>query len=79
MEAMETGLPSFLKCQRNARGRLRDHKWDLFRRRLNGREGMNNRVGRFTFSQGTPNQEPGTLDDKFAFPSHCVVFLLGVL
>jgi hypothetical protein len=41
---------------------------------MGGKKEKGNGVGKLTFAQGTPNHEPGALDNKFAFPSHCVVF-----
>lgn len=36
-------------------------------------------VGRPTLAQGTADHEPGMLDNKFAFPGHCAVYLSGCL
>jgi hypothetical protein len=43
---------------------------------LYGREERkNNMIGRPTLAQGTTDHEPGMLDNKFAFPGHCAVFV----
>jgi len=45
-------------------------------RELHGREKRKRiKVGKPTLTQGTTNHEPGMLDNKFAFPSHCEVIL----